>query len=436
MSAPVATTRANDPAPAPSPAAKPGPSPLRAALDFLSSMKLTVVLLLAFGVLTYFGTLAQEHLGLYVVQRDYFESFYLILDTGVPLPADRTLKVPLPGGYTIMLGLFVNLVLGGVLRHRWHWRNAGILITHLGIGLLLVAGFVKLHFGYSGHVALYEGRSTSTMLSFHEFELALLRQEGDHIVERTVPATRFENAAQAPGVVEIDAPDLPFVVRVSNWLESCRPRQKGPMVAAALPVVEDATGGFFLEATPVAREREQNLAGCYVTVVEKQGGAEHRTILHGLDARPATDQRTPFTFTVGGTTWGLDLRRVLWDLPFEVRLDKFQKTDHPGTLMPRDFSSWVTVIDGDSERQVHIYMNHPLRRSDHVFFQTNWGPQPGTGRQGPPWYSVFEVAKNPSDAWPKNASYVILLGLLVHFVGKLMRFLHSSTRRAALPEMS
>jgi hypothetical protein len=56
--------------------------------------------------------------------------------------------------------------------------------------------------------------------------------------------------------------------------------------------------------------------------------------------------------------------------------------------------------------------------------------------RGPPWWSVFEVAKNPSDAWPKYASYVILIGLLLHFVPKLLRHLRSSSRLANLPEMS
>jgi hypothetical protein len=49
---------------------------------------------------------------------------------------------------------------------------------------------------------------------------------------------------------------------------------------------------------------------------------------------------------------------------------------------------------------------------------------------------VFEVARNPSDAWPKYASYIVLAGLLLHFLGKLYRYLHSSTRRDSLPEMS
>jgi hypothetical protein len=418
-------------------AATPARKPLlRQLVDALSSMKLTVVLLLLFGVLTFAGTLAQGDLGLFTVQRDFFESFWVKWNTGVRLPGTRdlTLQVPLFGGYTIMLLLFVNLVLGGVVRHRWNWRNSGILVAHLGIGLLLIAGFVKLHYSYAGHVALYEGRETTTMASFHDYELALMRRDADGVVERTFPGTMLEHAARRPGVVTIDAPDLPFTVVVSNWLDNCRPMPKGPMFSTDMPVIEEDGSSYFLQDSTANPERERNLAGCYVTVIERVGRQEHRTALWGFDERPRTEVRQPFTFTIDGATWGLDLRRVLWDLPFKVRLDKFEKTDHPGTMSPRDFRSWVTVFDGGAERQVQIYMNHPLRSKEHVFFQTNWGPQGGMG--GPPWFSVFEVAKNPSDDWPKYASYVILAGLLVHFLGKLKRFLGSSTRRDALPEMS
>ncbi|HEX5053805.1 MAG TPA: cytochrome c biogenesis protein ResB [Planctomycetota bacterium] len=409
---------------------------LRRVIDVCSSMRLTVVLLLMFGVLTFAGTLAQGKLGLFVTQRDYFESFFVIWDTEVPLGGGLTLKIPWVGGYAILLALFVNLVVGGVVRHRWTWRNGGILLAHLGIALLLVAGFVKLNYSYAGHVALFEGKATSTMASFHDYELALLRQDGDGLVERVVPATRL-SAARGANTVTVTAPDLPFSIEVSNWLDNCRPRQKGPMVQTSMPVVTDADGsGFFLQEAKVEPERERNTAGCYVKVIERIGRQEHQAVLHGLDTRPFSEDRQPFTFQVDGATWGLDLRRVLWDLPFRLRLDKFQKADHPGTMTPRDFSSWVTVFDGDAERKVHIYMNHPLRSKEHVFFQTNWGPQPGSDMTGPPWYSVFEVSVNPSDDWPKYASYVVFAGLLVHFLQKLIRHLRSSTRRNALPELT
>ncbi len=411
-------------------------STVASVLAAVSSMRITVVLLLLLGVLTFAGTLAQEHLSPIDAQREYFESAFVVWDTKVPLFGIRngsdalTVKVPLPGGYTILLLLFVNLVVGGVVRHRWTKRNLGILVTHLGIGLLLVAGFVKMHWSHQGHVSLFEGASSRTMVSFHEYELALLRREGDDIVERVVPATALEGARH--GTVKITDASLPFTVEVSGWLDSCQPRLAGPMMKPPGPVATDADGtSVFLESLPYDKDAP-GFAGCRVNVVERVGLAEHSAVLFGLGSGPRQNPRQPYTFTIDGVQWGLDLRHELRDLPFEVKLDKFEKTDHPGTANPRDFSSWVTVREqGGEPRQVHIYMNHPLRSHDHVFFQASWGPSPQSGMQGPPFFSVLEVANNPSDAWPKYASYVVLLGLLWHFVAKLFRFLKSSTNRAS-----
>ncbi len=436
----IVTPSAPSYAPSPVPSKSPR-NPLLRVVGLLASMKLTVVILLFFGLLTFVGTLAQKTLGLFLVQRDYFESFLVRHDTGIELHGlgleyleGLKLRIPLPGGYLLMLLLFANLMVGGVARLKWRWRNFGILVTHLGMALLLVAGFVKLHYSYAGHVALYEGAQTSTMVSFHDFELALLRQDGTDLVERTMPADELARAAD--GAVTIDDSKLPFVLVIDHWYENCAPEQKGPMFDAPTPVVTDPSGAaVYLRPRELAKEREQNQAGCYASVKDRATGQESRAVLWGADMRPFEERRAPFTFQSGGQTWGLDLRRVTWDLPFAVRLEKFQKTDHPGTMTPADFRSTVSVLDDNSEQRVEIYMNHPLRREGHVLFQTSWGPNPESGMRGPPFYSVFEVASNPSDDWPKWASYVILFGLVFHFVQKLTRYLGSSSHSAKAAEI-
>ena len=204
---------------------------------------------------------------------------------------------------------------------------------------------------------------------------------------------------------------------------------------AARLIKDSDDPGVFLEELEYNKDMTK-FAGCYAKVILRKGREEQEAILWGREFRPHEHVRRPFSFVADGQTWGLDLRRTTWELPFAVRLDKFQKSDHPGTLTPRDFSSWVTVLeDGKPPRDVHIYMNHPLRKDGYVFFQTNWGPQPRSRRKGPPWFSVFEVAKNPSDAWPKYASYVVGAGFLLHFLLKLYFYLNSSTWRRQLPEM-
>ncbi|MCA8952674.1 MAG: cytochrome c biogenesis protein ResB [Planctomycetes bacterium] len=415
--------------------------PLGRIVAFFASMKLAVVVLVLLGLLTWLGTLAQVQKGLFVVQKEYFEGWFVIADLPLSFWGKElfALRVPLPGAMPLMAVLFVNLIVGGFVRLRWSMRNVGVLITHLGIALLLVAGFVKLEYSTSGAVSLFEAAQdggsdggrvvrSGDYVSFHDYELALLRDDGATIVERTIPEDALLPAKDR--TVTITDPDLPFRIELHTWFDNCEPMQKGPMFAASAPVV----GGVFLRQFEVQPDRELNVPGCYV-IVTPNDGPRQEGMLWGRELRPQTDLRLPFVFEVGSTRYALDLRRVMRELPFQVQLKEFRKTDHPGTLTPADYRSFVTVFEaGKPPQDVQIYMNTPLRREGFVLYQTGWGPQDGRGApdftRGPPWYSVFEAAENPSDKWPEYACYVIALGLVVHFLMKLTRFLKSSTREA------
>ena len=412
-------------------------SPLDGLVGVFSSMKLSVVLVLILTALTWLGTLAQAERSTFEVQREYFESWFVLAQLPLSVWGNPlfTLVIPLPGAYPVMGLLFVNLLVGGLVRMRWQLRNAGILVTHFGIAFLLVAGFVKMHYSYSGSLALYEKASdgnavpgrvyeSSRFVSFHDFELALLVDKGDTIEERVVSEHALHGARD--GVVRLSPEGLPFTLEVSNWVDHARALPKGPMVSSPFEPID----GVVLQpqSWPKGEQprSEAEIAGCYVKVVTK-GGEPIRGILWGFPRLPFEEARYPFSFTVDGQRYGLDLRHVVSDLPFSVRLDKFQKLDHPGTMSPRDFRSFVSVQDSVQRQDAQIFMNNPLRRDGFVVYQTSWGPQP---MGGPPWYSVFEVSFNPSDMWPMIACWVIAGGLLLHFVAKLWRFLQSSTRAA------
>ena len=421
---------------------------LDVAIRSLGSMRLSVVLLGLLALLTWLGTLAQIDDGLWKTQKEYFESWGLIarLELGLwgyPLFPDANGKgfvvsIPLPGAYPVMGLLFVNLLVGGMLRLKWQLRRAGVLIVHIGIALLLLAGFVKMEYSYSGSLALYEPSSppagprvteSSTFVSFHDHELAVLIDKGDTVVERTVPESQLRGAGG--GRVTVTGDDLPFRVEVHHWVVNGMALPKGPMVRSPLPVLDDGDGGagIVLVPRPVHKERAANQAGCYVTIVTDDGQRIETMLLSAPGRVPSDERRLPFAFEVGGQRYGLDLRRVHYDLPFAVRLREFQKRDHPGTMTPADFRSHVTVLEDGGEREAQIFMNHPLRKDGFVLYQTNWGPQHnGRPAGGPPFYSVFEVSENPSDQWPAYACYVIAFGLSLHFLAKLWRFLMSSTR--------
>lgn len=380
-------------------------------LKALSSLWLSATLLILLALLTWLGTLEQTESGLYETQRKYFDSLFLVHRAG-PIP------IPLPGATLVMGVLFVNLLTGGIVRMRRGLATLGVLTVHVGIALLLVAGFVKATFAEEGHLTLFEGDAANTFESYHRWELAAFRpaQEGS-VLEFVAPEERFRDAAGAR-VVTLTRPDLPFVVEVRDFLENARPLPKGPMVQAALPVVD----GFFLEPLAPAARNEANVAGAYVTVVDPRSGNRTEGILWG-------DARAPLTVEVAGEAFGLELRRERYGMPFTIAMDDFVKEDHPRIAMPRAFSSDVRVVRGSQSTPVKIEMNEPLRSDGLVLYQSSWGPS-GAG-PGERLFSTLAVVRNPADQYPLYACLVIAAGLALHFSRKLVRHIRSAAGRAA-----
>jgi cytochrome c biogenesis protein ResB len=310
----------------------------------------------------------------------------------------------------------VNLLVGGILRIRKGRATAGVLVAHLGIGVLLVASFVSTYFSDSGHVTFFEGESAAHFESYHRWELVLARDLGDgRVEEHLVPEEAFVHAT-GPAPARVTAPELPFAVEVRHFMPNARPLPKGPMFDVPVPVVD----GVFLKSEPRRKENEANLAGAYVSVVTPAG---ERTdgVLWGVAAQP-------LTVSVGGERWAVDLRRERYAMPFTVQLDDFTKEDHPGTAMPKWFSSDVTVTEDSTSRPVLISMNEPLRAGGLVLYQASWGPS--NARPGEPLFSTLAVVRNPADRVPAYACGIIVAGLLAHFWRKLARHVRVEAKRA------
>ena len=132
-----------------------------------------------------------------------------------------------------------------------------------------------------------------------------------------------------------------------------------------------------------------------------------------------------------GKTYAIDLSRERWTLPFAVRLDKFVRELHPGTERARKFTSYVTKIEGSHEEKKIISMNEPLREEGYVLFQASFSMDQN-GDNGIK-QSVFAVAQNPSDHWPLWSCVAAAIGLLIHFVAMLGRFMKRSGKSAGQP---
>ena len=369
----------------------------------LGSFGLACILLVLLLVITFVGTLEQANSSLFEVQKRYFES--LIVPNAVGM-------LPLPGAYLLLSLLFVNLVVGGMIRMRRTASRIGIYIIHIGIATLLAGGFVEMYFSDKGLMTLYEGESGDSFKSSYEWEVSIAEQfENGRERAFLIPQEHFQDAG--PGTrAYFHSDQLPFRVTLSGYLRNSRPR-----TASA----DGGIDGFVLEKFALDIEEERNIPGVMITL-EQPDGKLHRALLWGL-------QRHPVEVQVDGRRWALDLHQREYPLPYGVTLKKFTRSLHPGTGMAASFSSDITRLQDGVATDVHISMNDPMREGGYTFYQSGWGPQDAGPNSR--LFSTFSVVKNPSDQVPLYATIIIAIGLLVHFIRKLVLYILAVGRRSS-----
>lgn len=395
-----------------------------------SSFGFVAVILLFLFLLTWLGTLEQIEFGLYETQKKYFESYFLVHEAGpwaVQLPwADAGSKplmtlpaipIPLPGVNLLLTLLMVNLVCGGIVRLRKDFARAGILVTHLGMVLMLGAGFVKFRWSHEGMLHVEPGQSNRHYFSFHDWDVTIRDAAATgRVTEHVIPGEEWRDLVK--GTRRFTSDVLPFDLLITKTFKNCNVLPQGPMFKGDGPVIDR----YVVKAMPPDTENERNAPGAYVTIAEKATGRQ-------IDGIVWAFERQPLTVLAGGKQWLIELGRRRYELPFDVRLEKIFVEFHPGTASPRTFWSNITKIEGSQQQAMRITMNEPLRHTGYILFQTGWGPQ--TRPLPANLFSEFTVVENPSDQWPKWSCFVIGIGLLFHFCMRLWKYITSSRRLAA-----
>ncbi|MEM7519341.1 MAG: cytochrome c biogenesis protein ResB, partial [Planctomycetota bacterium] len=214
------------------------------------------------------------------------------------------------------------------------------------------------------------------------------------------------------------AADLPFDLAFTKFFANCRPMP--------VPLQSDGSergiDGYELRALPLDKAAEADVAGLEIALLEKDGRAAlaPRALLFGL-------QREPWRTEIDGRAFEIDLRKARHELPFEIALLDFTRELHPGTGMPSQFYSDVSVLQEGSERELTIRMNEPLRQDGFTLYQASWGPS--TAGPNDRLFSTFAVVRNPADRWPLYACIVIGLGLLMHFLPRLTKHVRAQEKR-------
>ena len=356
---------------------------------FLSSFGLATSVLVMLLVLTFLGTLEQAEHGLVASQARYFESAFIDrIDIGACWRAlafnaywdigNVTLPLYiLPGGYTLMAVLFVNLLCGGIVRIRKSPKTIGVIISHFAILFMIAAGAVTHHFAKEGNMSLSEGQTNDEFLSFHDRVIEVEKVQADANGKRTalvIDEAKFRDVIAAGNGRTFTSESLPFDLIITGWKKNAQPKRDAEGGRT------DAVDGYFiqelsmLDEAGAAKADEQLASACIAIAKDKKSGEMQRGILWEFAA-------APWTISVGADKYLISLVHRTYKLPFAVRLDQTEEEKHPGTMRARRFTSKVTKLSGAHEEKRVITMNEPVRSEGYAVFQSTFssGEKEGPG---------------------------------------------------------
>jgi hypothetical protein len=351
-------------------------SPPRRLLYWLAQPALMFFALPWLMALLTLGTVSQRYIGLYASQKLFFGSF--LLWAGM---------VPLPGAYSTLSLIALSLLAKLLLKSPFGVKQAGTILIHVSMLVLLVGGLVSALMREEGYLVLGDGDSAKSVLDYRQRDLVLLNN-GEPV--KTMPFAGM----RAGDVYKFSA--LPFTLQVQRVCFPCgararvEPRGNLRGVAAKLELI----------SVPYSKQDEQNLTGMDIGV--SGAGAADGTYIafEGLSE--------PEAVTINGIRYAFALRPASRPLPFSVRLLHFAKSDYPGTDEARAYRSDVAIKDGGLEWNAAIEMNQPLRYKGYTLYQSSCVD--GGGRL----MSVLAVVKNAGEWFPYIALFMLCAGLVAH----------------------
>ena len=396
---------------------------LEKLVRLVASLRLTVVCLALGLVLVFFGTMAQDPLGLYLTQEKFFHSFfvpasamvaaikktlqmvhiYLPPSTAADVLAGSKLPV-FPGGYLLGGVLLINLIAGHFTRFSFTWKKIGLWAAHFGLILLLFGQLLTDLLARESVLHLREGEARNYSEVSREAELTVIDttdKETDKVV--AIPERRLRHGK------EIRHPELPFVVRVrevfGNSAVELRPADATEPAAAS----RDIGARAIVKRLPP--ETDMNLRDVPSVIIELVG--EQGSLGTWLVSEHIAQAQN---FTFNNRTYQLGLRPLRLYKPYTIQLLNFQHDTYPGTQIPKNFSSRISLQrPGTGEnREVLIYMNNPLRYAGETYYQSGFDPD----NHG----TILQVVHNPSWLTPYGSCILVFLGLVFQFALHLINF--------------
>jgi len=381
----------------------------------LASLKLTTWLLCLSMVLIFFGTLDQAQLGIRKVQVLYFQSLATIWYYPENWFLGKTLHwiaLPIPGGMLLGPLLILNLLAAHLRYFRFQRKNAGLLMIHMGVLVLLLGQAITDHFQQDYYLWLEDNKPVDYVQSFHANELVVtheLPSGGEGVL--SIPEAILKRQKH------IEHPKIPFQIHVlAYYPNSVIRKMDASSQSHLLPSADSGlAASMHLQAEPIPLTHNDEERDLPSVIVELRSGTGE---IGSWLLNSAFENRLPEqVFEYGGKKWTIALRVQRKYLPITITLRKFEHQTHEGTEISKIIRSDLEIMDPTTEesRSVSLSMNHPFRYQGLTFYQASFGHQNTT--------SMLQIVSNPGWKLPYLALSLSMFGLILHFTISLTKFL-------------
>ena len=325
-----------------------------------------------------------------------------------------------------ILWLLVQCTFAGLVLLAGHWlvfrKRAGIVLLHLGIGLLMLGELLVGIAAVESQIQIIEGQTVNFAMDSRQMELALIDTsdpEADEVF--AIPQSRFRKDEV------ISDESLPVAVEVLAYMPNSSLRRATPADKNL------ATQGAGLreiakEIAPISgtdRSGRSNRPTAYVRFLDKDSQEPLAVLrLSLIDWMTGRAER----LNIGDRTLNVQLRYKHDYKPFSMHLVNVEQQVYMGTQTAKSYASEIRLVDPEHnvDREVRIWMNNPLRYRGATFYQSNYGTDPASRKE----YTGLQVVTNTGWRIPYVSCMIVAIGMLAQFWVTLSRYL---TRRASQP---
>lgn len=337
-------------------------------VNFIASTKLAVVLIFFLIVIVVAGTLEQSSTGLYQAREKFFDTYLSFIG-----------PVPFPGTLTILWLMTINLSMSFLLRFNFTKKNTGLILSHSGLILLFISGFIHFYYSKESFIDIKEAETISRSQSYENWQLEIKKLDENF---KTIETKTLN-------INKLETRDIDLGNDLKIFIERKYTNAK---------VFHTPFAGTMVKEFPLEKEYEKNIPAMKLLLNREE------LFLDG-------DENSFERIFSNGYNLTFSLKRKEFQLPFNIKLLDVNRELHPNSSIASSYSSKILFSDKDIQREAKISMNKPIRSGKYTVYQARYGVDLDGNE-----FSVLAVVKNLNYQLPYWATFLINFGLILHFI--------------------